>query len=93
MESLTDHCPNNNILYPHGPPLLVNRDSHEQSAQALTHGHHVDKKDKSYTQPNRTGNRFRAYPEVTSEEDISSEEFMHKTSGRLPMSVGLAQQN
>ena len=50
MQSLADHGPANNILYPHGPPLLVNRDSHEQSAQALTHGHHVNKRNKSYTQ-------------------------------------------
>ena len=28
MQSLTDHCPDNNILHPHGPPLMVNRDSH-----------------------------------------------------------------
>ena len=59
MQSLVDHGPNNNILYSHGPPLLVNRDIHEQNAQELTHGHHVDKKDKSYTRPNRTGNRNR----------------------------------
>ena len=92
MQSLADHGPNNNILYPHGPPLLVNRDSHEQSAQALTHGHHVDKKDISFTQPNRMRNRFRAYPEVTSYKDISSEEFTPKTPGRLPMTAGWAQQ-
>ena len=47
-QSLADHDPDNNILYQHGPPLLVNRDSHEQNTQALTHGHHVDKRDKSY---------------------------------------------
>ena len=44
MQSLADHGPDNNILYPHGPPLLVNRDSHEQSMQALTHGHLVEKR-------------------------------------------------
>ena len=37
------------------------------------------------------GNRFGAYPEVTSDEDISSEEFTHKTPGRLPMTAGWAQ--
>ena len=70
IQSLAGHGSDNNILYPHGPPLLVNRDSHEQSMQALTNGHHVDKRDKSYTEPlakpNRMRNRFRAYPEVTS---------------------------
>ena len=43
MQSLADHGPDNNILYSHSLPFLVNRDSHEQSVQALTHGHHVDK--------------------------------------------------
>ena len=51
--------PDNNILYPHGPQLLVNMDSHEQNMQALTPGHWVDKRDKPYIQssakPNRTG--------------------------------------
>ena len=93
MKSLADHGPDNNILCPHGSSLLVNRDSHEQSAQELTHGHHVDKNDKSYTRLNRMGNRFRAYPEVTSDKDISSEEFTHKTRGRLPMAAGWAQQD
>ena len=95
MPSLADHGPNNNILYPHGQPLLVHRESHEQSAQALTHGHHVDKRKKSYTQhpakPNRTGNRFRAYPDVASDDDISSEECTYWTPGRLPMIAGWAQ--
>ena len=97
MQSLEDHGPDNNILYPHGPQLLVNRGSHEQSMQALTYGQHVDKRDKSYTQPpakpNRTGNRFGAYPEVTSDEYISSEEFTHKTPCTLPMTAGWAQQD
>ena len=88
MQSLADHGSDNNILYPHGPPLLVNRDSEEQSVQAFTYGHHVDKRDKSYNQPpakpNRMGNRFGAYPEVTSDEDITIEEFTNKTLGRLP---------
>ena len=44
MQSLADHGPDNNILYPHGPQLLVNRDSHEQSVRALTHGHLVKKR-------------------------------------------------
>ena len=39
------------------------------------------------------GNRFEAYPEVTSDEDISSEEFTHKTQGRLPMTAEWAQQD
>ena len=47
MQSLADHGPNNHILYPHGPLLLVNRDSHEQSVQALTHGHYVEKRTNS----------------------------------------------
>ena len=92
MQSLADHSPNDNILYPHGPQHLVNMDSHEQNMQALTPGHQVDKRDKPYTQPsakpNRTGNRFKTYPEVTSDEDISSEEFMFKTPGRLPITAG-----
>ena len=46
MQSLADHGPDNNILYPHGPQLLVNRDSHEQNIQALTPGQQVDKRDK-----------------------------------------------
>ena len=29
MQSLAGHGPDNNILYPNGPQLLVNRDSHE----------------------------------------------------------------
>ena len=47
--------------------------------QALTPGHHFDKRDKPYIQspakPNITGNRFRIYPEVTTDGDNSSEEF------------------
>ena len=76
---------------------MVNRDSHEQGVQASTHGLYVDKRDKPYTQPpaksNRTGNRFGAYPEVNSDKDISSDEFMHKTPGRLTMTAGRAQPN
>ena len=97
MQSLADHGPDNNMLYPLGPQLLVNRDSHEQSMLTLTHGHHVDKREKPYTQPptkpNRIGYSFEAYPEITSEEDISCEEFTHKTQGRLPMTAGQAQQD
>ena len=73
MQSLADHGHDNNILYPRGPPLLVNRDSHEQCMQTLTHSHQADKRDKPYTQPpakpNRMGYRFRAYPKLTSDED------------------------
>ena len=62
MQSLADHIPYNNILYPHGSQLLANRDSHEQNVQALTPGHQIDKGDKPYTQssakPNRTGNNL-----------------------------------
>ena len=43
MQPLADHGPNNNILYSHGPQLLVYRDSHEQNVQALALSHHVDK--------------------------------------------------
>ena len=39
------------------------------------------------------GNRFGAYQEVTSDEDISSEKFTHKTLGRLPMTAGWTQQD
>ena len=42
MQSLADKGPDNDMLYPHGPPLLVNRDSHEQSMQATTHSQHFD---------------------------------------------------
>ena len=45
--------------------------------------------DKSYTHPNRIGNRCRALPEVTSDEDASTP----KTPGRLPMSGGWAKQD
>ena len=94
MQLLVDHGPNNNILYPNGPQLLVNRESHEQSMQALTPGHHVDKRDNPYThllaKPNKMGNRFRTHPEVTSDEDISSEKFTHKTPVRLRMTAGRA---
>ena len=97
MQSLADHGPDNNILYPHGPPCLVNRDSHDQSVQALMHGHLVEKRAKPYTQPpakpDRMGNRFGAYPEVTSDKDMSSKEFINKTPHRLPMSAGWAQQD
>ena len=62
LQSLADHGPHNNILYPHGPQLLENGDCHEQKVQALTPGNQVDKRDKPHTQssakPNRTGNRF-----------------------------------
>ena len=95
MQSLTDPSPDNNILYPHGPQLLVNKDSLEQSMQAITPGHQVDKRGKPHTQlsakHNRIRNRFGTYPEVTSDEDIPSEEFMHKIPGRLPMTAGQAQ--
>ena len=91
MQSLADHSPDNSTLYPHGPQLLVNRDSHELNMQALTPGHQVDKRGKPSTQssakPNGTGNIFRTYPEVASDEDLSSEEFTHKTKGRLPMTA------
>ena len=43
MQSLADCGPNNNnMLYPHGPPLLVNSYGHEQEMQAVTH--HVEKR-------------------------------------------------
>ena len=91
MQSLADHGPDNNILYPHGPQLFVNRDSHKQNIQALTSGHYVDKRDKPYTQspakPNRIGNRLRAHPDPTPDEDISGEEYTHKTPGRLPITA------
>ena len=65
--------------------------------QALTPGHHFDKRDKPYTQspakPNRTWNRFGTYPEVTSDKDISSKEFTHKTPVGLPMTAGQGQQD
>ena len=43
--------------------------------------------------PNRMGNRFGAYSEVTSDDDISSEEFTHKTPAILPITAGQAQQD
>ena len=92
MQSLADHSPNNNILYVHGTQLFMNRDTHVQNMQALTPGHQVDERDKPCTQssakPNRMGNRLRTYPELTSDKDISSEEFMPKTPGRFSMTVG-----
>ena len=57
MQTLVDHCPDNNTLYPHGPQLLVNRDSHEQKMQSSTPGHHVRKRDKPYTQSSAKPNR------------------------------------
>ena len=41
MQSLADHSPSNNILFPHGPQLFENRES-----QALTLGHEVGKRNK-----------------------------------------------
>ena len=91
MESSVDHSSNNNTLYPHGPQLLVNLGC-EQNVLALTPGHHDDKRDKPYTQSsaksNRTDKRFGTYPEVTSNEDIFSEEFTHKIPSRSPMKAG-----
>ena len=58
MQSLADQGPDNNMLYPQGPPLLVNRDSHEQSMQASSNGHHDDKRDKPYIQPPAKPNRM-----------------------------------
>ena len=97
MQTIADHGPDNNTLYPHGPQPLVTRDSNEQNAQVLTPGHHVDKRDRplnwSSAKPNRNGKWFRTYPELNSDEDISSEEFMHRTPDRLPMTVGWVQQD
>ena len=45
MQTLTDHGPGSNTLYPHGSQPLVTRDGNEQNAQAVTPGHHVDKMD------------------------------------------------
>ena len=59
MQSLADHGPNNNMLYPHSPSPLVKSYSHEQDVQAVTH--HVEKNEKPHTQPpkhNRMGNTF-----------------------------------
>ena len=65
--------------------------------QALTHGHHVDERDKSYIQPpakpSRRENRLGTYPEVTSDEDISCEKFTHKTPSRLLMPAGWVPQD
>ena len=41
MQSLADHGPDNNMLYPHGPSPFVNSYSHEQDMQAVAH--HVEK--------------------------------------------------
>ena len=43
IQSLADHSSDNNILYPHGPQLLVCGDSHVQNVQALTPGHRLTK--------------------------------------------------
>ena len=63
--------------------------------QAVTQ--HVEKWSKPCTQQpakhNRMGNRFQIYPEVTSDEGISSEDFTHETPGRLPMTAGWTQQD
>ena len=34
MQSLAGHGPDNNMLYPHGLPSLVNNNNHEQNVQA-----------------------------------------------------------
>ena len=49
MQSLADHGPNNNMLYPHGLPPLVNNYSHEQDVQAVAH--HVENGNRLCTQP------------------------------------------
>ena len=65
--------------------------------QALTPRHNVDKRDKPNSQssgkPNRTGNKFGTYLEVTSEEGFSTEDLTHKTPGRLLMMTGWVQQD
>ena len=83
MQSLADHGPYNNIFYPHGPPLLVSRDSHCKVCKHYSMVIMLIKGTNYYTQlpaqPNRMGNRFGTYPGVTSDEDISSEELTHRT--------------
>ena len=37
MQCLADCGPNNNMLYPHGLPPLVNNNSHDQDVQAVAH--------------------------------------------------------
>ena len=39
------------------------------------------------------GNWFQVCPEVTSNKDISSEDFTHETPGRLPLTAGQTQQD
>ena len=60
IQSLADHSPDNNMLYPHGLLSLVNTYSHEQDVQAVTH--HIEKGDRPCTQPpakcTRMRNRF-----------------------------------
>ena len=60
MQSLADCGPDNNMLYPHGLPPLVNNISHEQDVQAVAQ--HVEKWDRPCTQSpakcNRMRNRF-----------------------------------
>ena len=83
------------MLYPHSPPSLVNSYSHEQDMQAVAH--HVEKGDRPCTHPpakhQRMRNLFWTYPEVTSDEDISSEDFFHESLGRLPITAGQTHQD
>ena len=95
MQTLADCGPNNNMLYPHGLPPLVNNNSHEQDVQAIAH--HIEKGDRpctqSYVKHNRMRSRSQAYLEVTSNEDVSSKDFIYKPQNRIPMTAGQTHQD
>ena len=75
-----------------GLPPLVNNYSHEQDVEAVAH--HVKKGDRPCTQSsaehNRMRNRFQAYSEVMSDEDVSSKDFIYESQNRIPMTAGQA---
>ena len=83
------------MLYQHGLPPFVNSYSHEQDMQAVAH--HIEKGERPCTQPSakytRVRNRFWAYSEVTSNEDVSSEDFIYETPSRMPMTAGQTHQD
>ena len=87
MQSLADCGPNNNMLYPHGLPVLVNNNSHEQDVQAADcYGKRRNRFcTQSFAKCNRRRNRFWAYSEVTSDEDVSIKGFVYESWNKIPM--------
>ena len=83
------------MLYPHGLKSLVNNNSHEQDVQTIAN--HTENGDKPCTQPyvkcNRMRNKFQAYLEMMSDEDVSSEDFIYESQNRIAMAAGQPHQD